>query len=192
MTDIIDTLSGIVPGSKGEALRARRPMTKEGAQASWQALFAPSDDSQISIEERFAVAVFVAALHGQPEIAAFYAEKLAANPALLTAVQTATSKGTAIGPYGHYPAGPLSSENTEGPVFTVADSEKAILGARLSAALEHAHLLIFHLRDAKPQALDALLKAGWSTTGIVTLSQLISFLAFQIRVVAGLKVLNAA
>ncbi|ACM39875.1 MULTISPECIES: CMD domain protein [Rhizobium/Agrobacterium group] len=191
MTDIIDTLSGIAPGSKGEALRARRPVTKDGAQASWQALFAPGDDSQFSIEERFAVAVFVAALHGQPEIAAFYAEKLATNPALLSAIQTAASKGTAIGPYGHYPAGPLSSENTEGPAFTVADSEKAILGARLSAALEHAHLLIFHLRDSKSQALDALLKAGWSTTGIVTLSQLISFLAFQIRVVAGLKVLNA-
>lgn len=192
MTDIIDTLSGIIPGSKGEALRARRPVTKEGAQASWQALFAPGDDSQFSHEERFAVAVFVAILHNQPDIAAFYGEQLAPNPTLLSAVHTAASKGTAIGPYGHYPAGPLSSENTEGPVFAVSDSEKSTLGTRLVAALEHAHLLIFHLRDSSPQALDALLKAGWSTTGIVTLSQLISFLAFQIRVVAGLKVLSAA
>ncbi|MVA71701.1 CMD domain protein, partial [Agrobacterium vitis] len=144
MTDIIDTLSGIAPGSKGEALRARRPVTKEGAEASWQALFAPGDDSQFSIGERFAVAVFVAALHGQPEIAAFYAERLAENPTLLSAVHAAASKGTAIGPYGHSPAGPLSSENSDGAVFTVTESEKAILGARLSAALEHAHLLIFH------------------------------------------------
>jgi uncharacterized protein YciW len=33
--------------------------------------------------------------------------------------------------------------------------------------------------------------AGWSADGIVTLSQLVSFLAFQVRVVAGLSVLAA-
>ena len=32
----------------------------------------------------------------------------------------------------------------------------------------------------------SVLDAGWSTTDVVTLSQLVSFLAFQIRVVAGL------
>ena len=33
--------------------------------------------------------------------------------------------------------------------------------------------------------------AGWSATGIVTLSQLVAFLAFQLRVVAGLTALQA-
>ena len=37
-----------------------------------------------------------------------------------------------------------------------------------------------------------LLDAGWSTTGIVTLSQIVAFLSFQIRVVAGLRALAAA
>lgn len=37
--------------------------------------------------------------------------------------------------------------------------------------------------------LQALLDAGWSTTEIVTLSQLVAFLSFQIRVVVGLRVL---
>jgi uncharacterized protein YciW len=37
-----------------------------------------------------------------------------------------------------------------------------------------------------------LLDAGWSTTGIVTLSQIAAFLSFQIRVVAGLRVLAGA
>jgi CMD domain protein len=63
---------------------------------------------------------------------------------------------------------------------------------RLAAALEHAHLLIFHPRDASPAALQKLLDAGWSTTDIVTLSQLVSFLSFQIRVVAGLRALAGA
>jgi uncharacterized protein YciW len=35
-----------------------------------------------------------------------------------------------------------------------------------------------------------MLDAGWSTTAVVTLSQLVSFLAFQIRVVAGLKAMQ--
>ncbi|MFW8745418.1 CMD domain protein, partial [Mesorhizobium japonicum] len=54
----------------------------------------------------------------------------------------------------------------------------------------HAHLLTYHPRDAHDAALRALLDAGWSTTGIVTLSQLVSFLHFQLRVVAGLTVLK--
>ena len=40
-----------------------------------------------------------------------------------------------------------------------------------------------------PAALQALLDAGWSTTDIVTLSQIAAFLSFQIRVVAGLRAL---
>jgi uncharacterized protein YciW len=63
---------------------------------------------------------------------------------------------------------------------------------RLAAALQHAHLLTLHPRDARPAELQPLLSAGWSATGaIVTLSQLVSFLAFQIRTVAGLKALAA-
>jgi len=41
-------------------------------------------------------------------------------------------------------------------------------------------------------ALQALLDAGWSNTAIVTLSQLIAFLAFQVRATAGLRTLGAS
>ena len=67
----------------------------------------------------------------------------------------------------------------------------ALLGARLAAALAHAHLLAYHPRDASAGALQALQQAGWSETDIVIVSQLASFLSFQIRVVAGLRVLTA-
>src|SRR5499426_921279 len=63
------------------------------------------------------------------------------------------------------------------------------LGPRLAAALEHTHMLVFHPRDAAPASLQALLDAGWSTTDIVTLSQIVAFLSFQIRVVIGLRTL---
>ena len=51
---------------------------------------------------------------------------------------------------------------------------------------------MFHSRDASPGALQALLDAGWTTAEVVTPSQLVAFLTFQIRVVAGLAVLAAA
>ena len=47
-------------------------------------------------------------------------------------------------------------------------------------------MLVFHPRDAAPPYLQALVDAGWSTTGIVVISQLVAFLSYQIRVVAGL------
>lgn len=193
--DIIDHLAGITPGSKGETLRARRPVTRDEAQRSWLALFSPEDDSHAALIERHAVAVFVAALHGATDIADFYAAKLREadnGAALAAAIDAAVAAGATTGPYGHYPAGPLSAEDQDGLLFAIPAEQRAVLGTRLSAALEHAHLLVFHLRDSRPEALGKLIDAGWSTSGIVTLSQLVSFLAFQIRVIAGLKVLAAA
>jgi CMD domain protein len=195
ITDVIDHLVGIETGSPADALRTRRPVTKEHAQKSWAALFEPSDVSQASLAERFAIAAFVSALHGQPQIADFYGERLAAvenGSVLLSAVTALAEINAAQGPYGHYPDGPLTKENTDGPLLQIGATDRAVLGERLSAALEHAHLLTFHPRDASTESLQTLLSAGWSTTGVVTLSQLVSFLAFHIRVIAGLKVMAAA
>jgi uncharacterized protein YciW len=81
----------------------------------------------------------------------------------------------------------LSREDQSGPSYAVDPAHAALLGPRLSAALAHAHLLAYHPRDASAQALLALQQAGWSETDIVILSQLASFLSFQIRLVAGLR-----
>ncbi len=193
--DVIDHLVGITPGSSSDALRSRRPITKEHAQKSWTALFEPVDASQVSLVERFAVAAFIATLHGDRSTAEFYGSKLVGlenGPVILATTKALAELHATKGPYGHYPAGPLSDENTDGPVLDIGAAERAIFGDRLAAALEHAHLLTYHPRDASPAELQKLLMAGWSTTGVVTLSQLASFLAFQIRVVAGLRVLAAA
>ncbi|UXS04757.1 CMD domain protein [Agrobacterium tumefaciens] len=192
--DIIDHLLGIKPGSRGDTLRNRRPITKENAQRSWLALFSPKDESEVSLTERFAIATFVAALHGEWKVAEFYAGKLSqteTGATLLPLVKAAADTIKASGPYGHYPSGPLSQEDVAGPTLHLSDVERKALTPRLAAALEHAHLLVLHPRDAEPAHLQKLLSAGWSATGVVTLSQLVSFLAFQIRVVAGLKVLAA-
>jgi CMD domain protein len=191
-TDVIDTLVGITPGSALDAIRNRRPEARNQAQASYRALFAPETPGGISATERFAVAAFVTGLHGETETASFYAAGLAASgvaPDLRRAIGTAIEAAKGQGPYGSYPAGLLSREDKPGPTHHVAAETRHALGPRLAAAFDHMHLLVFHPRDAAPAALQALLDAGWSTTDIVTLSQIAAFLSFQIRVVAGLRAL---
>jgi len=193
--DIIDTLAGIEPGSTLDAIRARRLQARENAQKSYLSLFEPIDAGDFSLAERAAVAAFVTGLHGESPVAAFYRNKLAATAdgaPLLDAIKAEIERGKTSGPYGAYPAGPLSIENKAGLSYRVSAERKPVLGARLVAALEHAHLLVFHPRDAASADMKALLAAGWSTTGIVTCSQLVAFLSFQVRVVSGLRTLAAA
>ena len=193
--DIIDTLAGIESGSSLDGIRARRVQARDNAQKSYLALFEPIDVSEVSLAERAAVAVFAAGLHGESAVSAFYRAKLAANAdgaALIEAINAEIERGTTSGPYGAFPAGPLSVENKTGLIYRVSADRKPVLGARLVAALEHAHLLVFRPRDAASSDMNVLLEAGWSNTGIVTLSQLVAFLSFQVRVVAGLRVLGAS
>ena len=190
--DVIDALAGIAPGSPLDAIRARRPDARAQAQATYHALFTPDAPGHVTAQERFAVGRFVAGLHGDAAIAAFYSARLTesgASAALREGVDAAINEAKAHGPYGSYPAGPLSREDTAGPVYRVGASTRGALGPRLGAALEHVHMLVFHPRDAAPSALQALLDTGWLTTDIVTLSQIVAFLSFQIRVVAGLRTL---
>jgi CMD domain protein len=194
MSDVIDTLAGIAPGSPLDAIRNQRLEARTHAQASYDSLFKPLTESDASKQERIAIACFVAGLHGCPEMEAFYGTALAevgAPAAWKGAIAAAVASAKGQGPYGHYPKGPLSAEDKAGPVFKIGAAERSALGARLAAAFEHTHMLVFHPRDAAPPYLQALIDAGWSTTGIVVISQLVAFLSYQIRVVAGLRVLRA-
>jgi CMD domain protein len=190
--DVIDLLSGIEKGSPLDGLRAQRQAARENAQKSYQALFAPTSLGSVSAKERHAVAAYVAGLHRDAGTLAFYMAGLGAQNAsrsVVEAIMAEIAHGAAEGPFGRYPRGPLAKEDKAGLVGRISEANRRTLGARLSAALEHAHLLVFHPRDASPAALQVLLDAGWTTTEIVTLSQLVAFVSFQIRVVAGLRIL---
>jgi CMD domain protein len=190
MADVIDTLAGIGPGSPLDAVRAQRPQARIHAQASYDSLFKPLSEAHASTRERLAIACFVAGVHDQPDIVAFYEQGLG-DRALAAAIAAAAVAARTHGPYGRYPRGPLSAEDKPGPMHRIASPIRETLGTRLAAAFEHAHMLVFHPRDSAPPYLQALLDAGWSTTGIVVISQLVAFLSYQIRVVAGLLVLKA-
>ena len=193
MTDLIDRLAGVRPGGSVDALRRHRPATRDNAQASYDALFTDVDQTHATDAERAAVAQFVALLHDDEVAAAHYAAlaRDAGGDALADAIADLADDARTTGPYGRYPAdGPLDDESVDGVRLVLDDDRRAPLGERLAAALEQAHLLVFRPRESSPAALVALADAGWSTDGIVTLSQHVSFLAFQLRVAAGLRLLT--
>jgi CMD domain protein len=190
MTDVIDTLVGIAPGSKLDTIRANRSEARKHAQASYTSLFEPKHLAGVTADERHAIAAFVAGLHGEPKTDTFYAAKLPAG--LRAAVAAEVTAAKSKGPYGRFPKGPLSAEDTPGATWKVSDAGAKALGPRLSAAFAHTHMLVFHPRDAAAPSLQSLLDAGWSTTDVVTVSQLVAFLSYQIRVVAGLSTLASS
>jgi len=182
-----------IPGLDG--IRARRLQARENAQKSYLALFEPADFGDVGGAERYAVAAFVAGVHDEPSITAFYMAKLgkaAGRPELVEALNAEIGRGKTVGPHGAFPAGPLSTEDKAGLIYRVSGDRKSFFGIKLAAALEHAHLLVFHPRDATAAAIQALLDAGWPSTAIVTLSQLVAFLSFQVRSVVGLRALGAS
>ena len=80
----------------------------------------------------------------------------------MSGVSTTTrNQGVSTGPYH------------QGDFLIFGDTAtEAALGTRLAAALDWAHLLAFHPKDASPQAIGHLDAAGWSATDIV--SQILS------------------
>jgi alkylhydroperoxidase domain protein len=79
----------------------------------------------------------------------------------------------------HYRSGLVSAAQTAEP------------SARRESLVRHAELLAMRPAAAGPDDLQRLADAGLSARDIVSLSQVIAFVAFQVRVIAGLRVLGA-
>jgi len=188
--DVVDELVGVRAGDPLDALRRRRPVTRDQLQASYDALFAPLDDSAFPLAERLLVAAFATRSTADDATAVLYADAAAVVDARRTEIVLAEASAAATaGPFGAYREEGLVGESTDGRRYEPGIAARDALGERLTAALAHAHLLTFRPREADAAAQTRLVDAGWSADGIVTLSQLVSFLAFQQRVAAGLRAL---
>lgn len=82
----------------------------------------------------------------------------------------------------HYRAGAGGS--------ALADPTLTAAGARERAMLRHVDLLTRSPREATRADIAALTEAGWQTADIVRLSQLIAFVNYQLRVIAGLRLIG--
>lgn len=189
MADIINLLSALNPDSDLAGVRTQRPDAQKYAQRSFEALMEPINPGTFSFGERYAVASYVAGVHGVRNAVTFYSELLLddAPATLRDAVVAAVELGRSTGPYGTYREPGLAEESEPGGVI---HHDRAALGDRLAAALDVTHLMIFHPRDARPEVLGRLSSAGWSADDTVSLTQLVGFLCFQLRVIHGLQVIN--
>lgn len=189
MADIINLLSALNPDSELAATRLKRPEAFENAQRSFESLLEPVNPGTFSFGERYALATYVAGVHRVDNAVTFYSELMLddAPATLRDAVLTAVEQARSSGPYGTYREAGLAEESEPG---SSVRHDAAVLGDRLAAALDVAHLMIFHPRDSRPEVLGRLSAAGWNADDTVSLTQLVSFLCFQLRVIHGLQVMN--
>ncbi len=160
LIDVIDRMAGVTAGSPVAQARAQRPDVVRHAQRSYEALLAPPDPADLSLVERAQIALRVASLTPSAPGIAWYRARLA----------DLGEDGAAITAIEHFPNGPAVSP-------------------RLAAILRHADRLTTAPGTATPAHLSELRAAGLSPATIVTLTQLIAFVSFQVRVVAGLRAL---
>jgi alkylhydroperoxidase domain protein/CMD domain protein len=161
-TDVLNELLGVDDGSALAELRGERAAATAHTQGSYDALFSERSATSVSAVERLATALRVAALHEEPALIDHYCGRLRATPG--------------------------ASEQLLSAILTGPDA--AGLPVRLRAMLGHADLLVIRPAAATPADLKALQTAGLSDPEIVTVSQIIAFTSYQVRVLVGLSLLR--
>ena len=157
--DVFGILAGVEPGSPAARLREQRPDLTRFSQASYESLFDPTSADSLSGKERELVALRIALLTPDFPLAAWHRDRLTAATGTASTV-TAVSEFPAVSPE---------------------------LTPREVAILRHTDLLTQRPAEAEQTDIDALRTAGLSNLEIVTLAQLIAFVAFQVRVLATLR-----
>lgn len=150
--DIINILAGIKPGSRYASLRESRPETTSVATDLHVTLFEIDDDAiGLDAITRQAVGLRIGVLERYE-------------------------------PYIKICSGRLSELGAdEATIAAIKSGPDAVEDALLRAIIAHTDLLTTASRDGSAAAIDALRAAGLSESGIVTLSQLIAFCSYQIR-----------
>lgn len=163
--DVIDQLSGLEAGSPLFALRHQREKVAVASQGSYDTLFDPTLEG-IGLDERLLVAVYASRLAGATDLAKYYSER--AQAASANAAQLAAAESG-------------EPEQLEGEQHT-----------RVRAMLVFTRALTKRPVEGDKAAIEKLPAAGISTPAVVALSQLIAFVSYQLRVIAGLKAMKLA
>lgn len=159
--DFIDRLAGLPPGSELHEIRRERPDFVEGAELCRQAVLEPKHGFGLSHALRAALAVRMARMLGQEPLAAVYFAMLQ-----------------------KFDPDPLLQSIALG-----AAAGKG--GDRLVAAIvRHADRVTAAPRDSSRADIEGLAAAGLSNPQIIALSELIAFVNFEARIIAGLAALG--
>jgi CMD domain protein len=85
----------------------------------------------------------------------------------------------------------LKALHTDAGLVGAAEIGDAKTSPRLDAIFQFADTLTRHPRAATPAAIERLTSVGLSDKDVVTLGQLIAYLNYQVRLLAGLRALGA-
>jgi len=160
-TDIINGLAGISADSPVGQLRASRQVAFDAAQGSFNELFEPADPKGVSRQERDATAYRIALLEKSAPVIQLHRSRL----------QALGLSDAELAAIEQFPNG-------------------GALSPRLAAILTHTDLLTLEPRNATKADLEKLQHAGLTTPDIITISELIAFSSFQIRLLAALRALS--
>ena len=158
--DSINELAGIAPDSPVGQLRAERPEVVRAAQGSYRALLEPDDPAGVSRREREMIALRVAVLTPSPTVAASHRDRL----------RTLGATDADLAAIEQFPDG-------------------AGLSPRETAILRYTDRLTREPGTARPEHIAAVKAAGLSPRDIVTIAQLIAYMSFAVRLLAGLRLL---
>jgi len=161
MSDVMDTLAELMPGSPLFELRRQRADVVKHLQGSDDAIFSPADDGGLTRAEHAAAGLRVATLLRDPELSEHYRARLVAL-------------------------------DSGGSLAKTVEGGARITEGRWDAILAHVDLVTRGPGSAERKDIDNLLAAGLSSHAVVSLSQLIAYVNFQSRVLAGLRMLKGA
>ena len=160
--DLIDQVGGLTPASGAGALRRQRADIVALTQASYEAVIFPRDPGALSHALRAALGCRIARMNDATELIAHYAGLAAAA--------------------GGDPEIAAISAGKEVPQASPV----------LKAIVAHSDKVTLTPLACGRSDIDGLRAVGLDEAGIIALSELVSFLSYQIRVVAGLKLLGVA
>ncbi len=171
--DLIDQLAVLEERGATHLLRHRRDKVALATQGSYEGLFDP-DLEGLSLNERVMVALYACRLSSAEGLAIHYQSCLKALPRLsgLEGAEQETAQS-------------LVEQGKAAELSKVPN-------LRLRAMLKFTRTLVLNPVAGDKAALQSLPAAGISTPAVVTLAQLIAFLSYQIRLVAGLAAMQAA
>ena len=87
----------------------------------------------------------------------------------------------------------LMGDTPSPSLAAIADPAKDAVGdARLAALVAYTDLVTTRPRDAEAADIESLKRAGLADADIVRLAELVAFLAYQVRLVHGLRLMGAA
>ncbi len=158
--DVMDQLAGLAPDSPLALLRRQRPDVVRHLQGSDEAIFAPRDDGGLTPTERAAAALRASVLLRDGTLQKHYRARLDALDAGQRLAASALG-GSAGG------------------------SDR-----RWQAILAHVERVTADPDSARREHIDGLLAVGLSPRAVLALSQLIAYVNFQSRVLAGLSMLR--